>query len=239
LQKRRIWKGKNRILRDSKEALLILILVFIQGCEARPEPSLLKSYFHACSLGDVMTMSAIAVDPIKIAGDWKITKVGEEVIASAALPEMARKEVDLLKQTNAQIPVTMNAQKALAQAKDEFNSARTAAARAAAKAKVDDAQKKSDEEYKLYQDKRKAYIDAKTAAAREEEISGFCLNAGQIENIRDLKGNVHSKEIEIRVTANEGKTSKMKITMRMYVLRDEAAGLTRRGQWKIIKFERL
>jgi hypothetical protein len=219
---------------------VLLILVFMQSCKARPEQSLLKSYFHACSLNDVTTMSTMAVDPIRIeAASWSITKVGEEIIVPAMLPEMNQKEAELKKQTDAHIAVTLDAKDVLDNAKDEFNSARTAAARAAAKAKVDEAQKKYDEEYKLHQDMLKAYNDAKAAAAKEEEITSFSLNAGQLANIRELKGNVHSKEVEIQVKAPNGTTENMKITMRIYDLKDEAANISRRGQWKITSFEKL
>jgi hypothetical protein len=219
---------------------VLLILVFMQSCKARPEQSLLKSYFHACSLNDVTTMSTMAVEPIRIeAASWSITKVGEEVITPAMLPEMTQKEAELKKNTDAHIPVTLDAKDVLDTAKDEFNSARTAAARGAAKAKVDEAQKKYDEEYKLHQDMLKAYNDAKTEAAHEEEITSFSLNAGQLANIRELKGNVHFKEVEIQIKAPNGSIENMKITMRMYDLKDEAANISRRGQWKITKFEKL
>lgn len=219
---------------------MLLILVFMQGCKARPEQNLLKSYFHACSLNDVTTMSTMAVDPIRIeAASWSITKVGEEVVAPAMLPDMTQKEAELKKNTDAHIPVTLDAQDVLNNAKDELTAARTAGARGAAKVKVDEAQKKYDEEYKLHQDMLKAYNDAKIAAAHEEEITSFSLNAGQLANIRELKGNVHSKEVEIQIKAPNGTTENMKITMMMYDLKDEAANFSRRGQWKITKFEKL
>jgi len=219
---------------------VILVLFSLQSCKSKPEQTLLKSYFHACSLNDVTTMASMAIDPVKIdAESWTITKVSEEKIEPAVLPEMSKAELDLAKQRDAHIPVTLDAKDELDGAKDEYNSARTGAAKAAAKAKMDAAQKKYDDEYKLHQDLIKQYNDAKAAAAKEEEITTFSLGAGQLANIRDLKGDVHSKEVEVQVKFKDGSTKNYKITTRMYRLKDEAANVAHPGRWIITKFEQL
>lgn len=227
--------------RKSLIVLGVLLLVFsLQSCKSRPEQSLLKSYFHACSLNDVTTMSTMAIDPIMIdAESWTATMVGEEVIEPAALGDMGKTEADLKKQLDGHVGPTLDAKDILDVAKDDFNSARTAAARAAAKAKVDEAQKKYDEEYKVHQDLQRQYNEAKAAAAKEEEITSFSLGAGQLANIRDLKGEVHSKDVEVEVKTKDGAVKKYKITMKMYSLRDEAANIAHRGRWIITKFEQL
>ena len=171
-------------------------------------------------------MSTMAVDPLKIDADsWTITKVSEEKIEPAALAEIGAKEADLKKQQDAHVPTTLDAKDALDIAKDDFTSARTAAAKAAAKAKVDAAQTKYDEEYANHQDIIRQYNEAKAAAAKEEEITTFSLGAGQLPNIRDLKGNVHSKEVEIQVKTKAGAVKNYKITIKMYDLKDEAANV--------------
>jgi hypothetical protein len=219
---------------------MILALISLQSCKSNPEQTLLKSYFHAVSLNDIGTMSTMAVDPLKIdAESWTITKAGEDKIEPAALADLAKAEVDLKKQQDAHVPVTLDAKDSLDVAKDEYNSARTAAAKTAAKAKMDAAQKKYDDEYKLHQDIIKKYSEAKTATAREEEITTFSLGAGQLPNIRDLKGEVHSKEVEVQIKEKGGAMKNYRITIKMYNLKDEAANIPHRGRWIITKFEQL
>jgi hypothetical protein len=219
---------------------LVFVLATFQSCSSKPEQSLLTSYFHAISLNDVSTMSTMAVDPLKIeAESWTITKVSEEKIEPAALAEMGKKEADLKKQYEASSGPALDAKDSLDSAKDEFNSARTAAAKGAAKAKVDAAQAKFDEAYQANRGLLNQYNETKTAAAKEEEITSFSLGAGQLPNIRDLKGDVHSKELEVQVKGKDGAAKNYKITIKMYDLKDEAANIARRGRWVITKFEQL
>jgi hypothetical protein len=222
---------------------LVAALVTLQSCSSKPEQSLLTSYFHAVSLNDVSTMSTMAVDPLKIdAESWSITKVSEEKIEPAVLAEMGTKEADLKKQYDASSGPALDAQDTLNSAKDEFNSARTAAAKAAAKAKVDAAQKKFDEAYQNNRNLLNQYNEAKAAAAKEEEITSFSLGyqgSSQLPNIRDLKGNVHSKDLEVQVKGKDGAAKNYKIAIKMYDLKDEAANIARRGRWVITKFEQL
>jgi len=219
---------------------VILAVVSLQSCKSNPEESLLKSYFHAVSLNDVSTMSTMAVDPLKIeAESWTITKSSEVKVEPASLADLAKAEVDLKKQQDAHVPVTLDAKDALDNAKDELNSARTGAARAAAKAKVDAAQTKYDEEYKLHQDIIRKYGEAKAATAREEEITTFSLGAGQLPNIRELTGDVQSKEVEVKVKEKGGAEKNYRITMRTYNLKDIAQNIPHRGRWIITKFEQI
>jgi hypothetical protein len=227
-----------------RKSLIILGLVFVlatmQSCSSKPEQSLLTSYFHAISLNDVQTMSTMAVDPLKIEYEsWTITKVSEEKIEPSPLAEMGKKEIDLKKQYDASSGPALDAKDTLDSAKDEFNSARTAAAKAAAKVKVDAAQKKFDEAYQANRGLLNQFTETKAAAAKEEEITSFSLRAGQLPNIRDLKGNVHSKELEVQVKGKDGATKNYRITIKMYDLKDEAANIARRGLWVITKFEQL
>jgi len=219
---------------------VVLALMTLQSCKSNPEQSLLKSYFHAVNLNDVSTMSTMAVDPLKIeAASWTITKSSETKIEPASLAELAKAEVDFKKQQDAHVPVTLDAKDALDVAKDEFNSARTAAAKGAAKAKMDAAQTKYDEEYKLHQDIIRKYGEAKAATAREEEITTFSLGAREIQNLHDLKGDVLSKEVEVQIKEKGGAVKNFKITIRMYKLRDEAQNIPRPGRWIITKFEQI
>ena len=219
---------------------LAVALVSLQSCSSKPEQSLLTSYFNAVGMNDISTMSTIAVDPLKIeAQSWSITKVGEEKIEPASLAGMGKKEADLKKQYEASSGPALDAKDTLDSAKDEFNSARTAAAKGAAKAKVDAAQKKFDEAYQNNRNLLNQFNETKTAAAKEEEITTFSLGAGQLPNVRDLKGDVHLKELEVQVKGKDGAAKNYKITIEQYDLKDEAANIARRGRWVITKFEQL
>jgi hypothetical protein len=221
-------------------ASAILMLVSLQSCKSRPEQSLLQRYFNSVSMGDLTTMSTMAVDPLQIdAASWKIVSVSEEKILPASLPDLNAKELELKKQLEQHVTPTLDAKDTLDIAKDEFTGARTGAAKASAKAKMDEAQKKYDDELKLHQDLQRQYNETKSAAAKEEEISVFSLGAGQLPNMRELKGEVHAKDVEVDVVLKDGQAKKYKITMEVYNLKDEAAGISHRGRWVITKFETL
>ena len=219
---------------------VLLVLFTLTSCKSNPEKGLLERYFHAVALNDVTTLSSMALEPVTVdATKWTITKVSEEKIVPATLPDLNAKELDFKKKMEQHVGPVMDAKDALDTAKDELTSARTGAARAAAQAKVAVAQKKYDEEYSLHNDLKKGYNDSKAAAQREEEITIFSLGAGQLSNVRDLKGEVHSKELELQTIGKDGVAKNHKIIMEMYDLKDEAANVARKGRWIIVKFEQL
>ncbi|MBM3295032.1 MAG: hypothetical protein FJY82_10975 [Candidatus Aminicenantes bacterium] len=219
---------------------MLLVSMAFQGCKSHPEKGLLDRYFNAISLNDVTTMSTMAVDPIRIDfSSWKIVSVSEEKIVPATLPDLNATELDLKKQLEQHVGPTLDAKDALDVAKDEYTGARSAAARAAAKAKMDAAQTKYDEEYKLHQDLQRRYNETKAAASKEEEITNFSLGAGQLPNIRDLKGNIHSKVLEVEVIQKDGQAKKYQIMMMMYRLKDEVTSVSHNGRWVITRFETL
>ncbi|MFC2170235.1 hypothetical protein ACFLRM_06725, partial [Acidobacteriota bacterium] len=83
---------------------------------------------------------------------------------------------------------------------------------------------------------QKEYNEAKSLAAKEEETSSFSLSAGQLPNIRDFTGDSVSKEVDVKIK-EEGGEKTYRFFLRVYTLRDEAANLTRRGRWIIVKIE--
>jgi hypothetical protein len=219
---------------------VLLVLVTWTSCKTNPEKGLLERYFHAVALNDVTTLSSMALEPVTVdATKWSITKVSEEKIEPASLPDLNAKEMDFKKKMEQHVGPVMDAKDALDTAKDELTSARTGAARAAAQAKVTAAQKKYDEEFNLHNELKKGYNESKSAAQREEDITNFSLGAGQLNNIRDLKGEVHSKDLELQTVAKDGVAKNHKILMKMYDLKDEAANVPHKGRWVIIKFEQL
>jgi hypothetical protein len=219
---------------------VLLVLFAVTSCKSNPEKGLLERYFHAVALNDVTTLSSMALEPVTVdATKWSITKPGEEKIEPASLSDLNAKEIEAKKAWETHTPVVLSTKDDLDNAKDELTSARTGAARAAAQAKVTAAQKKYDDEYARHNEVKKAYNDAKSAAQREEDITNFSLGAGQLANIRELKGEVHSKELEIQTVGKDGAAKNHKILMKMYDLKDDAANVAHRGRWVIIKFEQI
>lgn len=216
---------------------VILLLFVLQSCSSKPEDTILKRYFHADSLKDKTTMSNVAIEPISLdAVSWKVVSVSEEKIEPALLPELNKKELELKKKQEESIGMTLDAKEDLDIAEDELKNARTAEAKRAAKKKADEMKVKYEEIYANHLQLQKELNEAKAAAAREEEITNFSLQAGDISNIRDLTGQVHSKDVEIAV---EGKTGarNYRVIMRKYDLKDEVLNLPRRGRWIILKIE--
>jgi hypothetical protein len=219
---------------------LALAFLALQSCSSSPEKALLSRYFNAVTLNDNPTMASIALEPAQMdVASWSITSVTPEKIEPATLPELAKKETEAKDALEKHIAPTMEAKDLLDAAQEDLDLARTAGAKAAAKKKVDELQAKYDEEYNAHKELQKQYNDAKAAAATEEQITAFSLGIRDLANIRDLIGNVHSKEVDIKVTTKDGATKDYRLYMRMYDLRDEALNLHHLGQWKIIKFEPL
>ena len=216
---------------------VILLLFILQSCKSKPEEALLKRYFNAIILNDVTTMSTMALEPISMdAQSWEIVSVSEEIVEPVSLPELNKKELELKKKVEDSVGITLDAKDELLDAEYELKQARTRAAKRAAQKKVKELQAKYDEIYENHQQLQKDYTEAKAATAREEQICSFSLGAGDLANIRDLTGQVHSKEVEIKV---EGKsdTKNYKLYLRKYGLKDEVLNVNRRGRWIIVKFE--
>jgi hypothetical protein len=224
--------------RKSLSAIGVILLLFVlQSCTSHPEEGLLKRYFNAIILNDVTTMSTMALEPISMdVESWEIINVSEERIETASLPEMNRMELELKKKVEESVGITLDAKDELLDAEYERDQARTRSARRAAQNKVKELQAIYDEIYATHQQLQTDYNEAKAATAREEQITSFSLGAGDITNIRDLTGQVHSKEVDVKVVGKEG-TKSYRLYLRMYGLKDEVMNINRRGQWKIIKFE--
>jgi len=227
-----------------KKKSVIVVAAFmavfvLQGCSHKPEQNLLKSYFNAVSLRDNTTMASMALEPMALEADnWEIVKVSEEKIEPAFLPELDLIEVELRKTMEANIGPTVDAKDELDFAKEDLDAARTAAARAAAKRKVDELQVKYDEIYERHRKLQKDYNDARAAAAREEEITRFSLGARDLPNARSLTGSVHMKDVDVKVV-KDGTARTHRLDLRKYDLKDEAMNLTHRGRWIIVRFEAL
>jgi hypothetical protein len=184
-------------------------------------------------------MSTMALEPVALeATSWKIAKASEEKIDTANLPELEKMEKDFKKKLEEHVGPTVDADDALYAAKEKLRTARTRAARRAAQKEVDEAQVKFDEEREIHRQLQRNYNEAKAAAAREEEISTFSLGAGELPNIRDMQGDVHSKEVEVTLETATG-AKNYSFWLKKYDLSDETLGRTYRGRWIIVVIEPL
>jgi hypothetical protein len=216
----------------------ILLAFFVaQSCSSNPEKTLLARYFNAASLNDNATMASMALEPAQWeVKSWEVVSVGPEKVEPVVLPDLNKREIDVKKAQDAQIGPTMDADAILANAKDEQDLARTPGAKAVAKKKVEEAQAKYDAEYGKMKELKKAYTDTKAAAALEEQITLFSLGLPELAGVRDLRGNVHSKDVEVKITTKQGATKSYKLPMRMYEVKNEA-GQSFPSRWIIIRFE--
>jgi hypothetical protein len=225
-----------------KQTFLVIGLgiafLVVTACSSAPEKNLLSRYFNAMTLNDNQTMASMALQPIKVELDsWEILNVGPEDIKPAVLSELNAQELELKKQVEGNIGPTVEAKDLLDIAQEDMDTARTSAARAAAKRKVGELQAKYDEQYAKHKELQQQYNDAKAAAAAEEEMTKFSLGVRELATIRDLTGNVHTKQVDVAIKNKSGVTTKYRLHLRQYALRDEVNNLRHNGRWVIIKFE--
>ena len=216
---------------------VLFILFTLQSCKSTPEKGLLGAYFHAISLKDTTTMSTMAIEPTSIdAASWQIVSVSQEKIEPTNLVELGKAELEFKKKLEEHVGPVMDAEDALYGAQEEQKAARTGAARAAAKKKVDEMQAKFDQEREVHKQLQRDYNEAKAAAQREKDTAIFSLGAGELANIMDLAGTVHTKDVDVKITGKDGQVKTYQFNLRRYELKDDAANLTRRGRWIIVKF---
>jgi len=222
---------------------VFLAFLVIQGCTSAPEKTLLKQYFNAVVMNDNDTMSSIALEPLQPElGSWSVVSIGPEKIEQATLPALNKAEIDAKKLQDAQIGPTLDANTVLNDAQYEKDTSRSAAGKAAAQRKIDELQGKYDIENGKMQEAKRAYNAAKAAASAEEEMTLFSLSArdaADLPMVRELTGEVHSKDVVVAITNRAGVTKNYKLPMREYLLKDEANNIPHRGRWVIIKFEPL
>jgi hypothetical protein len=191
-------------------------------------------------MNDNSTMASMALEPLTMdVSSFSVVSVIAEKIEPAVLPEMSKQEATLKKKLEEHVGPTIDAKDAVDVAKDELDTARTRAAKQAAQKKMDEMQAKYDQEFGLHKELQKGYNDAKAAAAKEEEITAFSLGAKDLVNIRDLTGDVHSKEVDIKIKTRDAGDKNYKLFMRRYILKEETTNLKHNGRWVIVKFEPL
>ena len=218
---------------------IFLVMVFMQSCSKSPEKDLLDRYFHASTLNDIDTLSSMAIAPISIkAESYEILSVTEEVIQPATLPDLNKKFLDIKKQADDSVGITLATSDELDNAKFEEETARTAAAKRAARTKVSAAQVKYDEQYEKHKNIQVEKNDAEAAADREEVITLFSLGVQELINVRDLTGDVIFKELTVRTVGEEG-TKDYKFFLRKYTLKDEAMNQNWRGRFIFVSIESL
>lgn len=219
--------------------LLVAFLV-IPGCSPQPEKGLLARYFNAVTLNDNDTMSSMALEPFQPdMTSWNIVSISPEKIEPAKLPDLNKAEIEAKKAQDSQIGPTIDADTLLKDAQYEKDTSRSAAGKAAAQRKIDELQVKYDAENAKMQTLKKDYNAAKAAAAAEEEMTMFSLGARELPTVRELAGNVHSKDVEVAIKTKAGAMKNYKLIMKRYLLKDEVNNINHPGRWVILKFEPL
>jgi Skp family chaperone for outer membrane proteins len=132
----------------------------------------------------------------------------------------------------------MEAKEVLLDAEYERDNARTRRAKNAFQKRVDELDTKYKEIRATHDQLQVDYNMAKTASSKEEEITIFSLGAGDVLNVRELTGDVHFKEVDLKIRGKES-TKNYKLHLMQYNLRDELLNINRRGRWVIVKFEQL
>jgi hypothetical protein len=216
---------------------ILLAFFVIQSCSSSPEKGILARYFNAVRMNDNSTMASMALEPAQWeVASWDIVSVSPEKIEPVVLPNLTKLEADAKKAQDSQVGPTLEAGTILDNAKDELDLARTAGAKAIAKKKVEEAQAKYDAENIKMREFKKNYNDAKNAAAAEEQITLFSLGLRELASVRDLTGNVHAKDVVVKIKTTQGAIKDYRLPMRMYELKNEA-GLKLPARWIIVKFE--
>ncbi|MCI4446165.1 MAG: hypothetical protein JHC32_09090 [Candidatus Aminicenantes bacterium] len=217
--------------------LIVVAILAYAACTSAPETTLLNKYFNAVAMNDNQTMAAMAVEPLAIeAINYQVVSTSPEKVEPAILPELNKKEAEAKKKMDDHVGPVVEAKDALDAAQDELDNARTAGARAALKKKVADLQAKYDSEYNAHKELQRLYSEAKEAAAKEEEITLFSLGVKNLPTVRDMKGEVHSKNVVISVKTKAGAVKKYNVIFKRYMLKDEA-GKPYNGRWIIVRFE--
>jgi len=172
----------------------------------------------------------MAIEPLTMdVTSFSVVSVSPEKVEPVFLPQLSVQEADLKKKVEDHVTLTLDAQDELYVAQDSK----------AGKKKIDELQAKYDEVFGVHKELQKTYNDAKSAAAREEEITGFSIGAKGLGNIRELTGDVYSKQVVVKVKTRDGSEKDYTLYMRRYQLKDEATNLKHNGRWIIVRFEPL
>lgn len=218
---------------------VVLLIAVVSSCSSSPEKGLLDRYFSALSMNDNMTLRTMAISPATFDfTSYEILAVSEEDIQPFSLKELDDKEKELKKQQDESVGVTMDASDELDNAVFERNNARSRTARAAAQKKVDELQEAYDKQRDAHDELVKEFNAAREAASMEDKIANFSLG-GEYPMIREFVGEVHFREVDIKINMKDGTSSDYKVLLRRYILDDEAQNLPHRGRWIILKFEKL
>ncbi len=218
---------------------VVLLIAVVSSCSSNPEKGLLDRYFSALRMNDNMTLRTMAISPATFDfASYEILAVSEEDIRPFSLKELDDKEKALKKQQDESIGVTMDASDELDNAVFERNNARSRTARATAQKKVDELQEAYDKQRDAHNELVKEFNEAREAASNEATIANFSLG-GDYPTIQEFVGEVHFREVDIKITMTDGTASDYKVFLRRYVLDDEAQNLPHRGRWIILRFEKL
>jgi hypothetical protein len=204
---------------DRGRAWLILLAVAASGVACGgSEKTVVDQYFNAVKAKDNQTLSSFAaVSFDKPVEAWKISHVGPEEEAPAALPDLVAKVKELegqqLANKKAASAYSLERFADIEKVKDiRKRNASIPAGLAPVAAKWDEFTVKDRE-------LRKAVAAAKEAV--EKERRNVRLSVGEVDGVEGLSGKMLSKKVEVDLTVKDEKPQAYVMTLRKYELQRE------------------
>ena len=220
---------------------LLVAFLAIQGCSSAPEKTLLKKYFNAVQMNDNDTMSSMALEPFQPElGSWSIVSIGAEKIEPASLAgaeqgrdrgQEAAGRADRADDRRRYGPQGRPVRKGHLPVRRRQGRRSEEDRRAPGQVRRRERQDAGIQEGLQCRQgrRRRGRGDDDVLPRRQRELP----------TVRELTGDVHSKDVEIAVTNRAGVTKNYRLAMRQYLLKDEVNNIPHRGRWMIIKFEPL
>lgn len=205
--------------------------------EEPPDPivPIIDQYFRAVRAGDNGALSSLALEPFRPdVATWEVVYSGPETSAASPWPMLLRRMEAAREAQDAQIGPTIDADTALKDAQYEMDMARSASAKDALRRKVEDLQGKYDAENARMQELKRAYNDAKSAHALEEEKTLFSLGMRELPPGGPWAGTVYAREARVAIRTGDGASATYRFRFVRYVLEHGGTGQTLQGRWVIV-----
>jgi hypothetical protein len=204
--------------------------------------STVNYYFKSISQSDTAALSVIMLKPTGTNyQSWKVSSVSEEKVEPAMLPNLEETVLALRKKLEEHVGSVMEAQDNLSRAQEELKAARTEDAIATARKKVEEFQTKFDQERERHRGMQASYKESNISMVQEESAVTLSLGvkAENMPTVKKMKGNVHSKQIDVEIVDKSMTRSKHRFHLRRYNLQEPLSGKTYDGKWIIIRIDQI
>jgi hypothetical protein len=210
-------------MRDRASAFAVaLALALAVGACSGTESKVVDQYFTALKANDTNTLTSFALvqfdQPVQ---DWKVTQVGPDTKAPAALPDLVKRQKD------AEAELAQNTRDARAWGNDLSIYTKLDQVRALEQknAKIPAALEPIKKKWDAFNEKdrelKKAVADAKDAV--EHERRDVVLSVGNVDDLESLKGESITKNMDLTLTI-KGEAKPYVMTLRRYELTGNTGG---------------